>query len=752
MSQKARRSRSHENATEATPHATTSRTSWIFLAIALVLTVLAYSPGFSAPFIFDDDSSIQKNRTIRTLDPSVALRPPGGDLAVSARPLVNYSFAVNYALNHSLGVDQRADPDGPHKTVSYHVFNLFLHLSAACLLFALVRRTLRFPQFENWHSVADSVAVAVASIWLIHPLHTEAVLYTVQRTEILSSLLCLAALYASVRGWDAEGPNARTRWRALGVACCVAGLASKEIAVVIPVLVMLYDRAFHLRSWRELVRSGAAPVGYYAILAAVSVAGVVIQFGVGARANTVGFGHGITWYEYLYAQGWAIGRYLQLSVIPVGLTLDYGTTPTTDLSALPGLAVLLVLGAITIAAWMRAERWGWLAFLGAWFFVLLAPSSSIVPIASEIVAERRIYLALAAVIIAVVVLVRSRLPTFGRAGFVVTAILFTVFAALTYRRSAQYAEPEQLWREAIERAPENARAYTSLAYTLVHASSPRVDEAVPYLHRAIALDSTALTPLRSLAAIELSKGQLPVARDLLQRAYAVDPDYADVAPLLGVVLAATGEREKAIQYLADPKIDRLVENDPSGSLVVAVGNAYMSFGRWDAAFTVFSRAVELWPNRADCYFAAGDALVRLGRPADAVPRIQHGLQIDPQSALGYALLSQANAGVNRADDAVNAARLAFQKAPTDPSIVLMLGQAMLTVGRPADAEPFLREAFRLDPGNPQAATELAIAMNGVGRRAAAIALLERVISSVPGYEPARSTLGAMRKGSTSPNR
>ena len=227
---------------------------------------------------------------------------------------------------------------------------------------------------------------------------------------------------------------------------------------------------------------------------------------------------------------------------------------------------------------------------------------------------------------------------------------------------------------------------------------------------------------------------------MLQRAYALDPDYADVAPLLGVVLAATGERERATEYLADPKVDRLAENDPSGSLVVALGNAYMSLGRWDAALAVFSRALKSWPNRADCYFAAGDALVRLGRPADAVPRIQRGLQIDPQSALGYALLSQANAGVHRADDAVNAAESAFRKAPTDASIVLMLGEVMLTLERPADAERLMREAFRLDPGNPLAATELAIAMDGAGRRAAAIALLDRVTSSVPGYEPARSAL------------
>jgi tetratricopeptide (TPR) repeat protein len=469
----------------------------------------------------------------------------------------------------------------------------------------------------------------------------------------------------------------------------------------------------------------------------------------GARANTVGFGHGVSWYDYLYSQGWAIGRYLQLSIIPSGLTIDYGVDPTTGLSPLPGLAAVLALGALTIAAWMRAERWGWLAFLGSWFFVLLAPSSSIVPIASEIAAERRIYLALAAVIVGVVVLVRSRLGTAGRAGGVVTAIVFMAFAALTYRRSAEYAEPERLWHEAIDRVPDNARAYNSLAYTLLHASSPRIDEAIPYLQRAIALDSTALEPLRSLAAIELSRGQFPIARDLLQRAYAIDPNYADVAPLLGVVLAASGEREKAIQYLADPKIDRLVENDPSGSLVVALGNAYMSFGRWDDALTVFSRAIESWPNRADCHFSAGDALTRLGRPADAVPRIQRGLEIDPESALGYALLSQASAGVGRADDAVNAAQLAFQKAPADASILLMLGQAMLTLGRPADAEGFLRDALRLDPGDPQVATALAIAMNGVGQRAAAIALLERVIAAVPSFEPARAALGTMRR-TTSP--
>ena len=101
--------RSQKKPTESNRHAGSTRTAWILLAVALVMSVLAYSPGLSTPFSFDDDLSIQKNSTIRTLDPSVALRPPGGDHAVSGRPLVNYSFALNYALNASLGIDQRAD-------------------------------------------------------------------------------------------------------------------------------------------------------------------------------------------------------------------------------------------------------------------------------------------------------------------------------------------------------------------------------------------------------------------------------------------------------------------------------------------------------------------------------------------------------------------------------------------------------------------------------------------------------------------
>ena len=118
-----------------------------------------------------------------------------------------------------------------------------------------------------------------------------------------------------------------------------------------------------------------------------------------ARARSVGFHLGLPWYEYLYSQAWAIAHYLRLFIWPDQLTLDYGSAPIRGLGGVPGFILLFVFGVVTVAAWTRANRWGWVAFLGTLFFFLLAPSSSFVPIATEIAAERRIYLALAAVIV-----------------------------------------------------------------------------------------------------------------------------------------------------------------------------------------------------------------------------------------------------------------------------------------------------------------------------------------------------------------
>ena len=137
---------------EATAPATPRRwaTSWWLLAV-IAVAIAAFSPALKGPLLFDDFLAIDGNPSITTLSPlSIPLHPPK-DQTTAGRPVSNLSFALNYALNDALGVDQRPDPAGPAKTVSYHVANLVLHLVSGLLLFGILRRTFRSGRLgERW--------------------------------------------------------------------------------------------------------------------------------------------------------------------------------------------------------------------------------------------------------------------------------------------------------------------------------------------------------------------------------------------------------------------------------------------------------------------------------------------------------------------------------------------------------------------------------------------------------------------------
>ena len=448
----------------------------IWMAIAVVIaTFAAYAPALRAPFVFDDVTSIQENTTIRQLyPPSVPLKPPVMS-AVAGRPVVNYSLALNYALNEWLGVDQRADPDGPYKTVGYHLMNLLLHLGCGALIFGVMRRTMRGARIpEAWRVVADPIAAVVTGLWLLDPIQSEAINYVVQRTELIVSLCYVGTLYAAVRAGDAESTKARKGWYVVAMLVCLLGMGSKEVMITAPLMVVLYDRAFRVDSWRALFSADRGRLWLYGGLVATCIWTVILVTS-GARATSVGFHLGVTWYQYLYSQGWAITHYVRLALWPDALTLDYGQNAITGLRALPGLLLLVVFGAVTVWAWMRANRWGWLGFLGAWFFLILAPSSSIVPIRTEIAAERRVYLALAAVLVLLVIgaewlrrrWAERRDPRWG------LGAVGTLLALSTFARSRMYESPEGLWRDTIRKAPSNARAYDNLSAILRQGHPPR---------------------------------------------------------------------------------------------------------------------------------------------------------------------------------------------------------------------------------------------------------------------------------------
>lgn len=418
-------------------------------AVIVIAGFLTYGNTLNAPYLFDDQNSILNNQSIRDVWPlSVPLSPPR-DTPVAGRPIVNLTFAVNYAL-HGLDLE------------GYHLVNIAIHLLAALTLFGLIRRTLLLPRLvDRFGGASTNLAWACALIWMLHPLQTESVNYLSERTESLMGLFYFLTLYCAVRGGSGKGEGGRgreeersTRWNVGAVVACAIGMACKESMVTAPLIVVLYDRMFVFDSLKAAFRARRELYG------GLAASWIVLAALLSSTPRTsAGFGSGTTPWVYLLNQVELILRYLWLTVWPRALVLDYGLPQPFALSdVLPQAASVVVLGlAVLVALW----RWPALGFLGAWFFITLGPTSSIVPISTEVGAERRMYLPLAGLVVLAAVAVGRVFTARQMAGrkdpphmaWAITVVVCALLATGTFLRNREYQSRLLISQTIVDRWP-----------------------------------------------------------------------------------------------------------------------------------------------------------------------------------------------------------------------------------------------------------------------------------------------------------
>ncbi|MEP6622513.1 MAG: tetratricopeptide repeat protein [bacterium] len=702
-------------------------------AAFLLLAFLAYGPALHAPFDFDDREAIVENTTIGSLLPTPGpLRTPPLGTAVSGRPVANYSFALNHAI-----AEVTAAGDNPF---GYHIANIALHVLAALVLCALIRWTIVFGGVPaDWHSAANGIAVVTSAIWLVHPIQTEAVDYLSQRTEILVSLCYLTTLYASARAWQANQPRlvgaapgvlGVRGWSIIAVVACVLGMGSKEVMLTAPVMVVLYDRAFLAPNWRTLWRARARRWLYLSLVGTMLVSIALVA--AGARGDTAGTGAGVTWYAYLYTQGWAIGHYVRLVFWPVDLAFDYGRALVHGATAIPGLIGLSAAGIATLAAWRRPSL-QWLAFLGTFFFLLLAPSSSVVPIRTEVAAERRIYLASAVIIALTVISVeyarrrflarRGSVPLLS-AALVVVALLTMVSAG----RSAQYTNLVDRWTDAVRVTPANGRAYDNLASALLRADPPRVNAADSVLRLAMAVDPTFVPAWTRSATIAMAEQRLPDAQALLEHALRLRPGDAAATEALGNVFVMQKRPDLALPYLL-----QFAAFHPGGKSYTSVGLAYLMKRQVDSAIVALTRAAAIDPARVDARRYLASALVEQGRGPEALPYIEQAIRLDTISATTFGLLALAQAQASQGELALRAAAQAVALAPESPVVLVLAGRAAQTMGNFTKASEYFVRAIVADGNDVQAIARLGEVEASRGNETEATRLFRRALELVPGY-------------------
>ncbi|HEY1764706.1 MAG TPA: tetratricopeptide repeat protein [Opitutaceae bacterium] len=681
---------------------TKRKRAFVGCAVILLAAGLAYQNSFSGALVFDSDLAITDNPSIRHLWPLwSALNPPAGGSTVSGRPLANLSFAVNYAL-------------GGGNMWGYHALNLAIHVLGGLTLFGILRRTLgALPQwrtqeaaaFRSWSS--DLGALGAAVIWTVHPLQTESVTYLAQRSESLMGLFYLLTLYSFIRSLDSARSGL---WLALSIAACLMGMATKEVMVTAPLVILLFDRAFIAGSCREAWRRRRT---YYLGLGATWILLAVLMAAAGSRGRTVGFATDVPWQTYALTQFRAIAHYLRLSVWPHPLVIDYGLKLETPPAILlvDGAIIAVLAGATLVGLWRRTA----LGFAGAWFFAILAPTSSVVPVATEIIAEHRMYLPLAAVA-AVVVAGLHRL--LGWRAWPVLALLAAVLSWVTERRNEDYRSARALWAETVEYAPYNPGAHNNLGAALL-AEGDRAG-ATREFTEALRLDPSLAGSLNNLGGVLLQEGRVDEAIARYEEAVRIAPGYAEAHANLGRVLARSGRLEEAVEHF-----NQALTLDPKrADAHIGLGTALLRLGRLGQAIDEYRKAVALGPKFAEAHHDLGFALAKAGRSDEAIAELETAVRLSPDYAEAQENLGNALLNAHRPAEAAPHYEAVLRIIPNSVEAQVNLGNALLETGKAQEAIAAYEAALRLRPDYGIAHHDLAVALQSVGRTSEASAELE----------------------------
>jgi protein O-mannosyl-transferase len=496
--------------------------------ISLVVLMLgAYWNALDDGFHFDDKGIF--------LDPYIVSPGFGWKLLrlLQTRPLTFLTFHWNYLFSG-------------HDAWGFHLINLLVHLGNSILVLLVARRTL-----------APGLAWFAGAVFAIHPLQTQAVNYVFERATLLATFFALLSLLFFIRE------------RYLGAVVAFGlSLLSKEETIALPAFFLVYDLSTKRRPalWRCYV-----PMLSLAALAAARLFYALHNIPEAELAfNT----RGISTISYALTQSRVVWIYVRLFLLPVGLSLDHDVRLSQGLwsppETLPAVSALsLVVGALAWHAWRGKKFALWV--LG--FFVLLSPSSTVVP-AADLLFEHRTYLPVACLAIAIALLLARLLPRRARPAL---PLLLVMLLAGTIHRNRVWKDDRSLWSDVIEKAPHKALGYFQLGQS--YASENPI-----------------------------------LARQLYESGLQIEPDNADGHTNLGLILLSQGDPQNALGHL-----HKALALGGEKSLVWNnIGSAELRRGQVEHGIEAFRRALDNDPCRFDARWNLIHALSSIGEKEDAL--------------------------------------------------------------------------------------------------------------------------------------
>jgi protein O-mannosyl-transferase len=690
----------------------------IRIAALWVLSLAAYSNSFSGGLVFDGERAIARDPRIRALTAENVGRILTGGYWVAQpaaglyRPLTTLSFLANYAV-----LGNGTGPGG------YHAVNFLLHGLNVTLVYLF---GLAIFSEALW-------ALPLAALWGLHPLLTEAVANIAGRADLLAAFGVLAGLLCYSRALEAAGRR-RIAWLAAMAAAQAIGLFSKESAVVLPLLMLLWDVTWtRPTKWRERASAYAVlavPYVVFFILRAQSPTQMLVPFLDNPLVSAPFWAARLTAIQ-------VIGKFAGLFVWPAGLSADYSynAIPVAtwhDASALIALA-LCVGSVLALLPLRRAHRS--LFFFLSFFFIALLPTANLVMLIGSIMAERFVYLPSVGLAGCAVAGVQALSRRFGKAvpanAWAALGVACLALGARTYTRNFDWKDEASLWSSAAATYPQSAKAHLNLGEAWSQIPG-RLPDSIAEYRAALKIEPGYAQARYNLGTALLKMpGRAPEAVTELEAALLSRPDYAEAHNNLGKALAQTGRLTDAVvEYQAalrgQPDYAEAHNN---------LGNALAQLpGRLPEAMSEYESAIQSAPDLAEAHYDLANVLAQTGRLADAVVEYKMAVRAEPDYAEAHNNLGNALAQLpGELPEAISEFESAIRLRPDYADAHYNLGVALTQIpGRLPDAIDHLGSAVRINPEMAQAHYNLGVALSRVpGGLPQAIAELEAALRIRP---------------------
>ncbi len=692
---------------------------WIPLILIAVVTFVVYSNTYKVPFVFDGKVQIEKKETLRDLNNYFSLKG-----FKSRRPIVDFSFALNYQLG-------RLNP------VGYHLFNILIHLINGFLVYSLARHAfgrLLFFQGEKEEPPAppksrhkakkksrktapfakksktetppaskiSAMSLWVALIFVAHPIQTQAVTYVVQRYASMSAMFYLASVLLFIRARnlqlkrketresetehrDETKPDAASKNASLKIACffaasVVAGAFAffcKENAATLPGAILLVEYFLFDRSWRGWKKKliWLVPLGALLAFLALYVLSSMRGLKLGNLLEDVSMltreTRTVDRWSYLCTQFNVLVEYIRLMFFPVGQNVDpMYPFKRGFLDGVTPLMLMIIVAVIMVGIWNIKKRAA-ISFGIFWFLITLSIESSIFPI-SDAMFEHRLYLPLFGFAFATVFMAYDLFSNkrVWRNLFLGAALI--ALGAGTYLRNNLWQDPLSLWADSVRKNPNNYRAHNNLGAELNDRGE--LSRAVRQYLEALEIRPDFADANNNLGNALIQQGQFEEAARYIRRALKENPRFTAAHNNMGVALASKGDIDGAIRHFKTALRRRPRYAEAHNSL----GNALAQKGQVAQAMKEWSKAAELNPLYAEPHYNMGLIYERRGNNKRARECFNEAVRINPRYAQAYSKLG------------FMAARQGNYKAATD-----YFSKALEINPRLADAQKGFREALRL---------------------------------------------------------